>query len=72
MKSCIVLARTVWLVAVGLLFGKPAFPQLTSAEIFAKATAPAGALITNAYISTDNTAKHPECAALNYVGPSVW
>jgi len=71
MKGCAVFAPTLWLVATGLLVGRPTSTQFASAGIFGTATVLTGAIITNAYISIDNVARPAQGVAWNDAGRSV-
>jgi hypothetical protein len=71
MRSCSVLSRTVWFVAVGLLVGRPAFPLLTFAGLLDVTTVLAGAIITNAYISLEKVPRHAEHVAPHRAGRRV-
>jgi len=68
MKGCLARAWTVWSVAIGLPVRKPALPQFTSAEFLGAATALAGAIITNLYISADQVGTN----AKHRVGRQLW
>jgi hypothetical protein len=71
MKSCSVLARTVWFVAVGLSVGRPVFPRAICASAPDATTDLAGAIITNAYISLDKVSRHAERVATHRAGRRV-
>lgn len=71
MRSCFVLARTVWFVAIDLLVGRPAFPLLTFAGALGVTTDLAGAIITNPYISLEKVPRHAERVAPHRAGRRV-
>ena len=71
MRSCSVLARTVWFVAIGLLVRRPPFPLLSFAGALGATTDLAGAIITNAYISLEKVPRHAEHVAPHRAGRRV-
>lgn len=66
------LAQTVWFDANGLPVERPGFVQLTSAEFLGTATGFPAAIITNAYITTDQVSTHAERDALKPAGRCLW